>query len=127
VSVRKRRWKTAQGDAKEAWIVDYVDQAGKRHIKTFERKKEADAYHATAHVEVRIGAHIADSASVTVSEAARLWIEGCYARNLEASTIDAYEQHANLHIKPYLGRMKLSQLTTPMIREFEDKLRRGEW
>jgi integrase len=61
-----------------------------------------------------------------VSEAARLWIEGCHARNLEASTIDAYQQHADLHIKPYLGRTKLSQLTTPMIREFEDKLRRGD-
>jgi integrase len=126
VSVRKRRWKTAEGGAKEAWIVDYVDQAGKRHIKTFDRKKEADVYHATARVEVRSGSHIADSASVTVSEAAGLWIESCYARNLEASTVDAYEQHANLHIKPYLGRMKLSQLTAPMIREFEDKLRRGD-
>lgn len=126
MSVRKRSWKTAKGEAKEAWIVDYVDQAGKRHIKTFTKKKEADAYHATARVEVRTGTHTADSASVTISEAAALWIESCHARNLEASTVDAYEQHVELHIKPFLGRVKLSQLAPPMIREFEDKLRRGD-
>ena len=29
---------------REAWIVDYVDTAGERHITTFDRKKEADSY-----------------------------------------------------------------------------------
>jgi hypothetical protein len=33
MSIRKRTWKTAKGDAKEAWVVDYVDQAGKRRLK----------------------------------------------------------------------------------------------
>jgi hypothetical protein len=37
VSVRKRSWATKQGEAKEAWIVDYVDGHGDRHIKTFAR------------------------------------------------------------------------------------------
>lgn len=31
-----------------------------------------------------------------------------------------------MHIKPFLGHVKLSQLTAPMVREFEDKLRRGD-
>ena len=44
MSVRKREWTTRKGEAKEAWIVDYTDQEGERHIKTFKRKKEADAY-----------------------------------------------------------------------------------
>jgi hypothetical protein len=30
MSIRKRTWKTTRGDAREAWIVDYVDQGGKR-------------------------------------------------------------------------------------------------
>ena len=42
MSVRKRTWRTSKGEAKEAWIVDYVDQQGDRHIETFERKKDAD-------------------------------------------------------------------------------------
>jgi len=46
VSVRKRTWTTAKGERKEAWIVDYVDQHDKRHIKTFAKKKAADTHHA---------------------------------------------------------------------------------
>jgi hypothetical protein len=61
MSVRKRRWITNKGEAKEAWIVDYVDQAGDRHIQTFARKKEADDHWATVKVEVRKGVHIAPS------------------------------------------------------------------
>ena len=29
-------------------------------------------------------------------------------------------------MKPYLGRLKLSRLTVPALREFEDKLRQGD-
>ena len=125
MSIRKRSWTTAKGETKEAWIADYVDQAGKRHIKTFDRKKEADVFHSKASVEVREGTHTADSASVTVAKAADLWITTCKGRDLEATTVDAYAQHIKLHIAPYLGRVKLSQLTAPMIREFEDSLREG--
>jgi integrase len=32
----------------------------------------------------------------------------------------------SLHIEPYLGNVKLSQLSAPMVREFEDKLARGD-
>ena len=44
MSVRKRTWKTAAGEERHAWIVDYADQAGKRRMKTFRLKKEADAF-----------------------------------------------------------------------------------
>ena len=110
MSIRKRTWKTAKGETKEAWVVDYVDQAGKRHLKTFDKKKEADAFETRTRFEITQGTHTADSASVTVSEAADLWLETCRASGLETSTIDAYEQHARLHIRPFLGRTKLSQI-----------------
>ena len=35
-----------------------------------------------------------------------------------------YRQQLRLHIAPYLGNVKLSQLSAPMVREFEDKLER---
>jgi integrase len=126
MSIRKRTWKTAKGEAKEAWVADYVDQAGKRHIKTFDRKKDADAFHSKANVEVIEGTHTPASASISVAEAADLWIETCRGRNLERSTIEAYESQIRFHIKPYLGRVRLSELTAPTVREFEDKLRRGD-
>ncbi len=52
MSVRKRKWTTGKGVEKEAWIVDYVDQGGKRRIKTFDKKREADAFSATTNMEV---------------------------------------------------------------------------
>ena len=99
MSVRKRTWTTRKGEKKEAWIVDYVDQDGDRHIETFASKKDADDYHATVKVDVRKGMHTAPSKSVTVAEAAESWIklrrserdEG--RRPAERSTIRQYRQH----------------------------------
>src|SRR5271165_133301 len=126
MSVRKRAWTTSKGVEKEAWVVDYVDQAGKRRLRTFAKKKPADNFAATANVEIRAGVHTADSASVTVAEAGKLWIETCEHEGLERATVDAYRQHLRLHIEPYLGNLKLSRLSAPMVRAFEDKLARGD-
>jgi integrase len=126
MSVRRRAWVTSKGETKETWIVDYRDQTGKRRIKSFRLKKAADNFAATARVEIREGIHTADSASVTVAEAGKLWLQSGKAAGLERATMDAYRQHLELHITPYLGRTRLSQLSTPMVREFEDKLARGD-
>jgi integrase len=125
VSVRKRTWVTRRGETKEAWVVDYADQNGKRHLKTFLKKKLADAFATTAKIQIRHGVHTADSASVTVAAAGKLWIATAEKNRLERATVDQYQQHLNLHIAPYLGRVKLSQLSAPMVREFEDKLSHG--
>src|SRR5262245_39053130 len=109
---------------KEAWVVDYVDQHGDRHVKTFAKKRDADAHHAIVGVAVRAGTHTADSKSVTVARAAELWLESCEAAGLERTTIVAYRQHVDLHIAPILGTLRLSQLTVPLVRGFEDRLRR---
>ena len=103
VSVRKRTWAGPRGEIKEAWVVDYVDQQGDRHIKTFAKKRDADAHHAIVGVAVRAGTHTADSQSVTVAKAAELWLACCDAAGLERTTIDAYRQHVDLRIVPFLG------------------------
>jgi integrase len=126
MSVRKRAWATSKGEEKEAWVVDYVDQTGKRRLKTFTKKKAADNFAATASVEIRAGIHTADSASKTIAEAGRLWLETGDKAGLERSTLAAYRQHLKLHIEPHLGNVKLSQLSAPMVREFEDTLARGD-
>jgi integrase len=123
MSVRKRAWTTAAGIARECWVVDYMDAKGVRRLKTFGRKKDADAFSATAHVEVREGVHVADSASVTVKQAAALWLTSAEAAGLERTTLAQYEQHVRLHIGPYIGATKLSALSIPTIRAFEDRLR----
>jgi hypothetical protein len=39
MSVRKRSWTTRKGENKEAWVVNYTDQQGRRVLRTFARKK----------------------------------------------------------------------------------------
>jgi integrase len=126
MSVRKRTWTTSKGVTKEAWIADYVDQSGKRHIETFKRKKDADAFSDTVGVEVREGTHSAKSGSITVADAGKLWLETGVQDGLERATLSQYRQHLDLHINPYLGRLKLAQLNAPMIRDFEGALLRGD-
>jgi integrase len=122
MSVRKRKWVTSKGEAKEAWIVDYADQDGDRHIQTFERKKDADAYHATVQVDVRQGRHTAPSKSITVAEAAESWIGRVEAEGRERGTLAQYRQHVNLHIAPRIGRTKLANLTPAKVESFRDEL-----
>ena len=115
MSVRKRTWKTSKGVEKEAWVVDYFDkvEGGKRHLKSLGNKKDAVDSAATARTEVRAGMHTADSQSVTVSEAGRLWITTGEKNRLERSTLTMYRQQLSLHIAPYLGNVKLSQAQRP--------------
>lgn len=123
MSVRKREWVTTKGEPKEAWIADYTDGQGDRHIATFELKRDAEAFLASAKVDVGKGVHTAPSKSVTVAEACALWLKTGEGNGLERTTLDSYRQHVDLHIIPFLGATKLSALTTAAIRNFEDTLR----
>jgi len=131
VSVRKRKWKTSKGDERQAWVVDYIDRDGHRHIETFETKKKADEQHAKVNVSVNAGLHVARSKSKTIREAGEAWITAAKNRDpddglLERSTIAQYEQHLWLHIDPLIGAMKLSDLTVPAVHAFVDRLREKE-
>ena len=123
MSVRKREWKTPKGETKFAWVVDYVDTKGKRRLKTFAKKKDADTFAATASVEVREGVHVADSATITLEEAGKLWLKSGDAAGLERTTMDQRRQHLNLHIVPLAGAVKLTKVTAPWVRSFQDDLR----
>jgi integrase len=128
MSVRKRKWVTRSGESQTAWIVDYTDQQGDRHIKTFKQKKEADAHHASVKVDVSKGVHTAPSKSITVAKAAQNWLTVCEKgdaehNGLERTTMDWYRLHVDSHIVPFLGTTKLSAITTATIRDFQAKLR----
>ncbi|MDT6940704.1 tyrosine-type recombinase/integrase [Brucella pseudogrignonensis] len=126
MSIRKREWTTPKGEQKSAWVVDYVDLHGKRRLKTFDRKKEAVDFEATAKVEVREGTHVADSATVTVYEAGKLWIAAVKRSDLERSSVEDYERTLRLHIAPFLGSAKLTALNTVRLRAYEDELRNAD-
>src|SRR5271169_3753609 len=93
MSVRKRKWTTRAGEAKEAWIVDYADAKGERHIETFERKKDADKRHDDVRVDVRKGTHTPINKSITVEKAAQDWLKYVELDGREATTVEQYTTH----------------------------------
>ena len=137
MSVRKRTWLTRgklnketgerePGEQREAWVVDYTDQRGERHIETFDKKKDAAARHAEVTVDVKAGAHVAPSKSPTLREAGESWLQASAVNGLERATIEQYCQHLKYHLVPFIGAVKLAEITPPVVRKLEgDLLREG--
>jgi integrase len=122
-SIRKRYF--GPNKENEAWLVDYRDQHGKRHVKTFATKKEAERWRVSALHEVSQGTHTAASVSKTVEEVWLLWLAECEANGLEFSTVRQRRGQLTHHVAPFIGRHRLSSLTTPLVHEFDSKLRDG--
>jgi integrase len=121
MSVRRRKWTTRDGEQKEAWVVDYADQEGRRHLETFRRKKDADGRAQYVGVEVRAGVHTPASRSITVAQAADDWIRAVEVEGRERTTVKQYQQHVK-HIVARVGGERLANLTTPRVNVFRDDL-----
>ncbi len=121
-SIRRRTWTTPEGNEKTAWLVDYRDTAGKRRAKQFARKKDAETWLTKAAYDVSQGTHTPDSTSITVTEAAKLWISKAQAEDRERSTVKSYKELERLHISPLIGSIKLSRLTAPLVEQYRDDL-----
>jgi integrase len=116
-SVRKR----VQG-TKMTWLVDYLDQEGRRHNKTFAREKDAKEWRDRTVIEIKDGVHTPPADSITVAEAGELWLTEGKTDGLEYGTLKQYEQHLRLHIAPFIGRIKLAQLSPAHVQRLRDKL-----
>jgi integrase len=122
MGIRQRTW-TWKGKKGSAWVVEYFDLGGTRRLKTFKTKRAAEDFRATARVDIKRGVHIADSASIGVAEAGKLWLETGKENGLVRSSLKQNKEHLQLHIAPFIGDVKLSQLSVPLIRAFEGDLR----
>ena len=110
MAVRKRTWRKPNGEIGEAWVADYKAN-GKRHIKTFPTRKEAVAFSNKTGVEISEGRHVADSVSITVADAAAIWIKAVELGRgdnppAEHSTLRQYRSHLKHHILPAIGKVK---------------------
>jgi integrase len=126
-TVKQRKWKKGDGAQASAWQVRYIDQAGKRRSRTFDRKRDADLFRSEVEAAVRAGTHVHDRDSITVAEAAEIWLaavdRGRDGRPpAEEATLRQYRNHAKNHITPFLGGIRLNRLTTPRVVEFRDEL-----
>ena len=124
-TIRRRSWRTAGGEQRECWQVDFTDQQGNRRHKQFQRKKDADAYLVQARGQVQLGTYSPESASVTIAKAGQLWLERGEAEQLERATLAQYQNHLELHIAPFLGQIRIAKLGTPDVQRFIDELLRS--
>jgi integrase len=122
MAIRQRHW-IAKGGARTAWVVDYFDAKGKRRLKTFRTKRAALDWGAETRIELKQGIHVADRDSITVAEAGHLWLTACEEDGLERATLQTYGQYLHLHIEPFIGAKKLSELTVSSVRALHDQLR----
>src|SRR5712664_2332157 len=119
-SVRKRKLPSG----KIRWLCDYKDQGGERRAKQFGTRKKAEDYETKIRSEIANGVHVPDRASITVADAAQIWIDQGSLDALQAATCGMRELHCNKHIIPRIGTVKLSQLSAPRCVEFKDQLLR---
>jgi integrase len=108
------------------WRASYTDGAGKRRTKQFRRKSDGEAWLVETCHDVARGVHTPGSISPTVKDAGALWIKRCRDKSLEAMTVKGYEEHCELHIYPFIGAKRLSDLTVPAVNAFADQLREAD-
>src|SRR5262245_8001402 len=64
-------------------------------------------------------------AALTIFSIFDLWLEQCDADRLEFGTIRQRRQHLKHHVNPFIGSVRLSDLTTPLIYDLDSKLRKA--
>lgn len=119
-SVAKRPW-TYKGETKTKWIVRYFE-GGKHRQKTFEKKKDADAFKQKVEREISDGVHIAPENVRTVAQVAELFLRYQEARWRDGRIGQA--RYINLKVSvdasiiPLLGHRTISEITAADIEEF---------
>jgi integrase len=120
-TVRKRAWQSG-GEARTAWIADYFDQHGKRRLKTFKTRKEADGWLVEARGQVARGTHTPEATSKMLGEAVEVWLQRAEAEGLERATVDQYRQHRGHILALIPAETKLAKITQARCEQLRDDL-----
>lgn len=121
MAVRKSGFRKQSG--KEGWVVDYRDLSGKRRQRTFETKREANAFEERVRAEKRAGTHVPDRASGTVGAAAESMLRAMREIPVAPATLSWYASIVKLHIMPFLGDQIIARMTPVSVHLWLDELR----
>lgn len=119
-SVTKREWTAPTGEVKTAWVCRYSDLSGKRRMKTFDRKKDADAYRTKVETEVGDGTHIASRDAPTVRRVLELFVEWSRLRCREGRIGKAYLrniEYACNGVADLIGAIKYTELRAQQVHD----------
>lgn len=62
--------------------------------------------------------------NITISDAAKLWMQRCELEKLERATLHSYRGHVKNHIEPKMGHLMLATLSAVDVRDFLDGMLR---
>lgn len=110
-AVSKRSW-VHKGETKTAWIVRYRDAGGAHRQKTFERKKEADAYRLARETEAAAGT-MTSQPDITWGKLAPLFSTHTSHRlstgQIGQDRADTIEMVLRCFVLPYFGNMRIRE------------------
>lgn len=108
---------------KAVWLASYLDNAGKRRFKQFERKRDADAYLTKAKAEVAAGSHVPDRMASTVDDGYTLLIAALKGDKAAGATLHNYRVYYRNHVKPFLGSRLLPKLHPADVGDWIERLK----
>ncbi|MCP3732018.1 site-specific integrase [Sphingomonas sp. MG17] len=124
-SVNKRKWTKPDGSTGEAWIVRYKDGPAHRQ-KTFERKKEADAFARKVENEMEAGTHVSRARSRTISQLIDEVLADLGRRRDEGQVGESYVKQNRItlaYARLHLGHVVAADLTWQQVDDYGRKLR----
>ena len=62
--------------------------------------------------------------TVTISDAAKIWMDRCELEQLERATLHSYRGHVKNHIEPKIGHLLLNDFNAVHVRDFLDSMLR---
>lgn len=113
-NIRKRQWRSRKGKLQTRWLVDFRDPLGRRRAKQFNTRAEAKAW--LEQNDLR--AVSTDTARMTLAEAGKQWLDRGEDEALERSSMESYRFHVEQVIGPYLGHLRLADLSRTQVRAF---------
>lgn len=93
------------------WEGRYYDNDGKQHSLYGSTKAIVKDKLAAKRTEIVQGTAITET-DLTVAQWGKEWLETFKTNRVKHSTMENYECHFRLHIMPYIGNIKLKELTT---------------
>jgi integrase len=124
-SVAKREWEY-KGEKRSCWVVRYTDQSGKKRLKTFESKKNADSFRNKVSFDLERGEHVAPS-DMKFNDVLDPFLRHCEAKvavdgGLRAQTLRVWRGVIKRSIRPKFGNYKLGDVTAREVQKWLDVL-----
>jgi integrase len=118
----KRRFGNVRQQRSRRWQARYTGPDGlpRTAPDTFDTKRAAEQWLVETEAEILRGEWLdPDAGNVELGEYAGRWVR---ERDLKARTREEYERLLRLHVRPYLGRLSLAEVTPQRIRTWRAAL-----